>query len=42
METLEFVLALSFVFALGIVLNLIDYASEKRRKKDRQKRRDQS
>lgn len=42
MEVLEFVIALSFVFALGIALNLLEYAAKKRRKKDRQKRRDQS
>ena len=46
MAILDFVIVASIVFALGIAgglaLDLLEYAAEKRREKDSQKRRDQS
>ena len=46
MTILDFVVVASVVFVLGIAggitLDLLEYAAEKRREKDSQKRRDQS
>lgn len=46
MTILDFVIVASIVFALGIsgglALDLLEYAAEKRREKNSQKRRDQS